>query len=339
MARPRLLMTGGTGFLGKHVVPLLEQDFDVDVLSRSAKGLFHADLADWNAGIEDLEPLKDRKYVALLHMAGLYDLMASSKACYLQNVVGTTHALRVAQILEIPVFISTSSVAAAINCTQEKVHPTDLNLSDRFPDAYSESKACTESILQNWSDEVPLRVNLRPGVLVGDSHYGLIERIDGPYYAPQAFQRLRGLIESFPAPLPLPGSESVRLPILPVDICAKAVVGMTKWAISSGEKGYRSFHLTPQIGVALADFYQSTLRHLFLKNRGIRLMTRVPDAVMKKLSKWAVRFPEEQTHYLLKFPFYDSSATQDILGPDWCPEFESYEFHFWSGYEKFVSNR
>jgi hypothetical protein len=52
-----------------------------------------------------------------------------------------------------------------------------------------------------------------------------------------------------------------------------------------------------------------------------------------------VGFPEEQLRYVLKLPLYDSSETQKVLGADWCPEFPQYEKAFWSGYEKYISNR
>nr|BFD68290.1 hypothetical protein HAGR004_33120 [Bdellovibrio sp. HAGR004] len=44
MTKPRILVTGGTGFLGKRVLPLLREKFEVDVLSRSGKTEVQGDL-------------------------------------------------------------------------------------------------------------------------------------------------------------------------------------------------------------------------------------------------------------------------------------------------------
>ncbi|HRO66164.1 MAG TPA: SDR family oxidoreductase [Pseudobdellovibrionaceae bacterium] len=338
MSRPRILVTGGTGFLGRHVVPLLRKNHDVDVFSRSGSAEIKGDLTQWNAGLESVDSLKGR-YQAFLHLAGLYDLCASQTDCYLHNVVATNQALRLCQRLEIPVFLNTSSVAAAINVDSEKVSPFQVNLNSSFPDAYSESKAVAEKLIQTWDGGPRLRINLRPGVLVGDARQGEIERIDGPYYAPIAVGKLKKVLESFPGPLILPGDEGRRLPLVPVDACAAAIVKIVGASLASEKSGYQSYHLVPEEGLPIRDFYASVLRHLLIHHGGIKLVHQVPHVFMKKISKWALGFPEAQLTYLLSFPRYETSTNKEILGADWCPEFSSYERTFWSGYEKFVSNR
>lgn len=340
MAKPRILVTGGTGFLGRFCLPLLEERFEVDLLSRKpGPGRVRGDLTRWNAGIEDLEPLRKRGYALFLHLAGLYDLNAGQVECFLNNVAGTSQALRLAHLLEIPRFINTSSVAAAVNAKLPVVKPYDLNFGSPFPDAYAESKALAEQMIFNWQENPVLRVNLRPGVLVGDSSSGSIDRIDGPYHAAQAVDRIRSFIEAAPGPFPLPGDDDVRLPLVPVDACARAVAKICEWTLATDETGYKSYHLVPQSGLAVRDFYRSVLKHLFVRNRGFMLVNKVPEAILKKISNWTIQFPEAQLNYLMSFPKYDTSGAVRILGEDWCPEFTSYERAFWSGYEKFVSNR
>lgn len=339
MNRPRILVTGGTGFLGKKVLPLLREKFEVDVISRSGTTEVRGDLSQWNGGL-NLSALEKNKYQLFLHMAGLYDLMADKSDCTLHNVSAMGTALKIADELKIPYFLSTSTVASAINSTLGLVKPYDLNFSKPFPDAYSESKAWGEQVLQNWSStNIQGRINLRLGVLVGDTKYGAIERIDGPYYAAEALKKVRQVIEHFPTPLPLPGNEATRMPFVPVDKAAEAVMKFCEWTLSTEPAGYWSYHLTPNEGTSITDLYTSTLKRLAIRNRGVMLVDKLPEFLTVKLSKLIAKFPEEQLHYLLHFPLYDTSATEEILGDRWCPEFSQYENTFWSGYEKFVSYR
>lgn len=352
LTRPRILVTGGTGFLGKKVIPLLREKFEVDVISRSGRTEVQGDLTQWNAGL-DLESLREKKYSLFLHMAGLYSLTASKVDCYQHNVAAMGTALKVAEVLQIPFFLSTSTVAAAINSPLSSVKPYDLNFEKPFPDAYSESKALGEQVLKNWplrtlqqvqgqvqaQAQAQARVNLRLGVLVGDSRTGEIERIDGPYYGLRAFDKLRSVIESFPTPIPLPGKEKVRLPIVPVDKAAEAVVRFCEWTLTAKPQGYQSFHVTPTYGLGVRDFYVSALRKQAIRHKGIFLVSNISDTILLKVSSAVAKFPEEELYYMLHFPDYETKETREVLGDHWCPEFKEYEKAFWSGYEKFVSHR
>ncbi|MEK2646559.1 SDR family oxidoreductase [Bdellovibrio sp. BCCA] len=339
MTRPRILVTGGTGFLGKKVIPLLREKFEVDVLSRSGKTEVQGDLTQWNAGL-DFDFLKNKKYSLFLHMAGLYDLTASKVDCYQHNISTMGTALKVAEALNIPFFLNTSTVAAGVNSSLTSVKPFDLNFSKPFPDAYSESKALGEQVLHNWPvQNVKGRINLRLGVLVGDTKTGSIERIDGPYYAAEAFKKIRTVIESFPTAVPLPGNPNVRLPLVPVDKAAAAIVKFCEWTLADKPQGYLSYHVTPTYGLGAKDFYISALKNQAIPHKGVVLVDQISEALILKVSKFLAKFPEEELYYLMNFPIYDTQTTREILGENWCPEFKEYEQTFWSGYEKFVSDR
>lgn len=337
MAKIKILLTGGTGFLGQYVVPKLREFAEVHVISRSQKAEVRGDLTRWNAGL-DLESLKKNKYDIFLHLAGLYDLSANHQDCFQQNVVATGTALKIARALEIPVFMNASSVAAAVNSALRMIRPFDLNFSRAFPDPYSESKALAEQVISNQSENFRLCINMRLGVLVGDTQGRSIHRIDGPYHAPQALEKVRKLIESFPTAFPLPGTNSGRLPLVPVDKAADAILGFVKWSQDPKNQSYQSFHVTPKEGLEIRELYLRTLKHLFIPHKGITFVKRIPKPVLMKISKWAVRFPEEELNYLLTFPKYDSANTVEVLG-DWCPEFKDYEKSFWRGYDEYISNR
>lgn len=339
MSRPRVLVTGGTGFLGKQVVPRLREKFDVEVLSRSGKTELRGNLSQWNAGL-DFESLRRKRYDLFLHLAGLYDLKASKVECHQHNIAAMGTALKVAEALGISRFINASTVAAAINSNLPSVIPYDLNLSKNFPDAYSESKALGEQILMNWPvSRIQSRINLRLGILVGDSKNGKIERIDGPYQAAEAFGKLKSLIKVLPTKLVLPGNSHSNLPLVPVDVAASAIVSFCEWSLTDKDHGYLSFHLTPRSGLPVKELYLSVLKNLAIPHKGVYLLDKVSDVLSIKASKYLAKFPEEELYYLLNFPTYDSEKTIQVLGENWCPEFKSYESIFWSGYEKFISNR
>lgn len=333
-----ILVTGGTGFLGQHVVPLLKTKYRVLCLSRSDKADIQGDLTKWDAGL-DLNSLKKENISVFLHMAGLYDLKASSEDVFSQNVLATNMALRVSSQLEIPFFMNTSSVAAAVNSGVRLVRPLDLNFQRPFHESYGESKALTERQIQNWNLPHQLRVNLRLGILVGDSKSGKIDRIDGPYHAAEAIEKARSVLEMIPGKIPLPGNPRVRLPLVPVDKTAEAILKFVDWTLTTEERGYKSFHLTPKEGVSIIEFYRSMLKHRYVKHRGVQLVSKLPQGIVTKVSEWVAHFPEEQVRYVFQMPKYDSLETRHILGDNWCPEFYQYEKSFWSGYEKYISNR
>lgn len=343
----KILLTGGTGFLGRAALAGLENLGQVHVLSRR-KGLdLHGDLTRWNAGL-NLDQIVNEKFDILIHLAALYDLKANQVSCYKNNLLGTSNALKLAQILKIPRFINASSVAASVNVDKEfingiklPVQPYDLNLLGSFPDPYSESKALAEQQIKNWQG-IPLKINLRFGMLVGDTRNGEIDRIDGPYYAPQIMKSMRRWMEALPTSVPMPGASGTRLPLVPVDIAANALTQFAMWAMAQtcaeAESQYQSFHLVPREGLSLMKLYRSTLKHCKIKTKGLFLVEKSPLAVTEFLAQHMARFPKEALNYLLQFPRYENQDTSRILGKNWCPEFEVYEKAFWSGYEKNVSN-
>src|SRR5690606_19186853 len=81
----------------------------------------------------------------------------------------------------------------------------------------------------------PYRI-YRPGVVVGSSRTGEIDKVDGPYYA---FELLRMLRRSLPRWLPLVGLAGGVLNIVPVDYVVDA---MDALAHAPGLDG-RAFHL------------------------------------------------------------------------------------------------
>lgn len=334
----KYLITGGTGFLGQTVLRSLEKEAEVDVLSRSGKTGIKGDLSRWMGGL-DIEKIKEKQYDVFIHLAGLYDLAANESDVYMNNVAGTNVALQIAGALKIPVFINASSIAAAANQTTDSVSPYDLEFINPFPDPYSESKAFGEQLVKNHLGFIPKRINLRLGVLVGDSEEGRIMRIDGPYEVVEKLRKMKSLLLNWPFALPVPGNPTVRIPFVPVNQAAQAIVDISKLALESEKTGYSSYNLVPKNGVTVEDLYQSIFRHVGVGSMKLVFVNQVPKTIMTKLGSLALSLPEEQLRYALGLPKYESDSTRELLGENWCSEFADYESTFWRGYEKFISNR
>jgi nucleoside-diphosphate-sugar epimerase len=218
------------------------------------------------------------------------------------------------------------------------VQPEVLDTEANFPDFYAYGKAYAEKMVRHWADGLQSKLILRLGILVGDTVEGNIHRIDGPYHTPEGFKKLRGLIEKWRGPLTLPGRKNSRLPLVPVDSAAKAVVNLCLHSRKEEWQGTRSFHITPKEGVPADTLYRSTLNHLGLPPMEIKLLEKVPDFILKRVAEMAIDFPQEELEYLLNLPLFDSLETRRILGEDWCPEFSDYEKTMWKGYDKYVEN-
>ena len=100
---------------------------------------------------------------------------------------------------------------------------------------YFQTKHESEAVVREES-EVPWRV-YRPGIVVGHSETGEMDKIDGPYYFFKLIQRLRNAL---PPWVPGVGIEGGKINIVPVDFVAKA---MDHIAHHDGLDG-QAFHLT-----------------------------------------------------------------------------------------------
>ncbi len=352
----RILVTGGTGFLGRSVVPRLRKNgHTIVALSREAscpgapsaakkKDLEYfqikGDLTLWDGGwdlaadsrLADLGP-----FDLVLHMAALYDLNAKETQLMKHNVLGTQVALTLAQKLGIETFVNISSVAVAVNARSRRVDPTELHFENPFPDAYALSKAIAEKMVAEWPN--PLRrLNLRLGVLVGDTVTGRIERIDGPYHCPEALRKFLDWLKQIPGPLPLPGKSDRRLPLVPIDQAANGVVRALEIFVCEKTEGHKALHLIPKFGLSVQELYASSLRHFGINKRVI-LLENIPDELSREFANRVGNLPKKELNYILRLPRLDETETREWLGETWCSEFFEYEKQFWSGYEQFVSHR
>ena len=154
----------------------------------------------------------------LFHLAAIYDMTADAESQQIANIEGTRHMVEFANAVEAGRVHMVSSIAAAGLYK-------GLWLEDMFDEAqdldthpYFRTKHDSEGIVRT-DCERPWRV-YRPGIVVGHSETGEMDKVDGPYYFFKLIQRLRGALPQW---MPTIGIEGKEINLVPVDFVAKAL--------------------------------------------------------------------------------------------------------------------
>jgi nucleoside-diphosphate-sugar epimerase len=223
----KILLTGGSGFLGKRVLDLLVASPEVEAIEVIARHkLSHPsrkvrtrnfDLTH-PAVIGNLEVDAD----AVVHIAGLYSVMGDFNANYLHNVLITTNLLHCLQAAGRPVplhYVSTHMVGSLDDARVLEETPIERVPNAHLP--YAHCKAIAEQAVLRSG--LPGSI-LRLGVLVGDSQGGTIEKCDGVYHFMRAFWRLgRSRAARLMRFVPVPARPDGIVPLVPVDCAAQVV--------------------------------------------------------------------------------------------------------------------
>jgi thioester reductase-like protein len=247
-------VTGATGFIGRFLVSrLLERKGTIHVLVRkdSQKKLaaigrkmgwdmqrivpVAGDLSAPKCGVPaaQLRALKG-KVTHFFHLAAIYDMDADAESQRVANVDGTRNALDLAAALGAGCFHHVSSIAAA--GLYPGVFREDMfEEAEGLDDPYLATKHESEGLVRA-EKRIKWRV-YRPGMVVGHSQTGEIDKIDGPYYF---FTLLKKLREALPPWMPMVGIEGGRINIVPVDFVADALDHIAHKPRLDG----RTFHLT-----------------------------------------------------------------------------------------------
>ncbi|MBK5220587.1 MAG: SDR family oxidoreductase [Thermoleophilia bacterium] len=247
-------VTGATGFIGRHLVErLLQREGTIYALVRAgSRGRLEELRTGWGADGARVVPVSgdltqgglavsEEDLVAMrgeidhfFHLAAIYDITADAESQEIANVEGTRHALELAGAVEAGCFHQVSSIAAA-GLYRGEWREDMFDEAERLDNnPYFRTKHESERLVREYAR--PWRV-YRPGIVVGDSRSGEIDKIDGPYYFFKALQRARRVLPSW---LPTVGIEGGEINLVPVDYVAAA---MDHIAHEPGLDG-RTFHLT-----------------------------------------------------------------------------------------------
>ena len=357
------LVTGASGFIGKRLVrALLERPgAKIYLVMRQPEGdrleklkefwgaeaertvAIRGDITEPGLGISkgDLKQIKG-KISHVFHLAAIYDLDADPAKEMATNISGTRNAVELAKAIGAKHFHHMSSIAAA--GLYEGVFREDMLEEARNLDhPYFKSKHQAEKVVRKEC-QVPWRI-YRPGIVVGDSRTGEIDKIDGPYYFFKLIQKLR---KTLPPWMPAVGIEGGRINLVPVDFVVAALVHIAHVA----GQDRRCFHLTDpnphrvgdvlailaraahapdlnmRINAALLNLIPPTLVHGLTSLAPVQ---RIRDAVMKDLGLPPGIFT------FVNYPTrFDSREAQRLLEPAGIrvPPLEDYAWKLWDYWER-----
>jgi NAD(P)-dependent dehydrogenase (short-subunit alcohol dehydrogenase family) len=276
------------------------------------------------------------------HLAAIYDLKADAESQIVANVDGTRNAVGLANEIKAGCFQHVSSIAAA--GMYEGVFREDMfDEAEGLEHPYFGTKHESEKIVRK-EVKGAWRV-YRPGIVVGDTRTGEIDKIDGPYYYFKLIQRMRQML---PPWMPTIGIEGGRINIVPVDFVVDAINHIAHKADLDG----KAFHLvdptpyrvgdvlnifakaahappfTIRINAALLGFIPGSVKKGMLSLTPVR---RIRAAVMKDLG-----LPEDIlqfVNYPTRFDARDTAAALKGTGIE-CPRLEDYAYRLWDYWER-----
>ncbi|NND44374.1 MAG: SDR family oxidoreductase [Xanthomonadales bacterium] len=357
-------ITGGTGFIGQNLV--------AEILSRRKKAKIYvlvrkdsrkkldklkaalgrradrviAVTGDLTRPLLGISAAKRRELEGevqhVFHLGAVYDLKADADLQVTVNIDGTRNAVRFAEKIKARRFHHVSSIAAA------GLYP-GIFREDMFEEAqgldnpYFRTKHESEGVVRKECG-IPWRV-YRPGIVVGHSKTGEIDKIDGPYYFFKLIQKMRRML---PAWMPTLGLEGGRINIVPVDFVVKALVHIGHKAGLDGQ----CFHLTDpkpeRIGRVLNLFAEAAHAPQMTMRVDARLFNYIPTAVkqglgmlppVRRISAQVMQdlgLPPDVLTYVNYPTRFDSAEAQRALKGSGIevPRLEDYAWRLWDYWER-----
>lgn len=356
-------VTGGTGFIGHFLIPkILDRGGKVFMLVRNSSLPKLDDLRKyWGAAKNQIiaveGDLKNKKLGVgnawikehagsidhFIHLAAIYDLTADADSQRIANVQGTAEAIALSKSLKSGCFHLVSSIAAAGlykgTFTEDMFdEATDMD------NPYFSSKHESEGLVRK-EKRMPWRI-YRPGMVVGHSKTGQMDKIDGPYYF---FDAINNFSKVVPKGFPLLMTKAGNLNIVPVDFVADAI----DYLAHLPDKNHQCFFVTDPNGVRVGDLIKSLLTVSGggnLRSFDVPLLdaatqtaasTLAKISPLKNLSEQLIEsmgVPAQVMAYINYPTLYDSTETTEILreGGISCPPFESYVEAIWNYWLHFM---
>jgi NAD(P)-dependent dehydrogenase (short-subunit alcohol dehydrogenase family) len=355
-------VTGATGFIGRNLVEqLLEREGTIYVLVREgSRGRLEELRSRWGAPEDRIVPVigdlsqehlgcgdqigeLKGKVDHFFHLAAIYDMTADAESQRIANVEGTREATKLAKELDAKHFHMVSSIAAAglYKGTFTEDMFEEAEKVDNHP--YFQTKHESEAVVREEC-EVPWRV-YRPGIVVGHSETGEMDKIDGPYYFFKLLQRARNAVPQW---FPGVGIEGRKINIVPVDFVAKA---MDHIAHIEGLDG-QAFHLTDPNPLSAGQVINAFAKAAHAPEAVMRIDSRMFDFIPKQVRGGLTMLPPvkritdqvladlgipRSVLVYINYPTdFDSTKTQEALEGTGIsvPPLPSYADRLWDYWER-----
>ena len=356
-------VTGGTGFLGRFLIDnLLKRKGTIHVLVRKdslkkfdvlAKKMgwdpkrvlpVTGDMTAPKCGLSaaQVRTLAAKKIRHFFHLAAIYDVTVSAEEQRVANVDGTRHALDLAAALNVGCFHHTSSIAAA--GLYPGVFREDMfDEAEGLDDPYLRTKHDSEGLVR---DEKRIKWRIyRPGMVVGHSRTGEMDKIDGPYYF---FTFLKKLREMLPPWMPTLGIEGGLINVVPVDFVVDAMDHIAHKPRLDGH----CFHLTDpepmRVGEVLNTFARAGHAPEMTMRIDARMFAFVPGGIrmavgnlppVKRFVGMLLRdfkIPKETLKFITYPTRFDNRETERALKGSGIkvPALDTYAWRLWDYWER-----
>jgi thioester reductase-like protein len=286
---------------------------------RKRLGVMVGDVASMDLGLSGKEyRTLASELTNIHHMAAHLHLGARKEVVQQVNVGGTRGVLELAlECRRLRRFNFWSTVHVSGD-REGVIMEDELVCGQRFRNHYEHSKYAAEKVVRSMSRRVPSTV-FRPGIIVGDSTTGEIDRLDGPYH-------LMVLIVDAPVDfhLPLPGGGNAPLHMVPIDYVIEAGYELSRM----DDTVSKTFHLVDPCPLSARSVYQLVAERAHRKPpKGV-----LPAGLARTLLKLPgiAKLGGGGTLSLLegfeRDVYYNCRNTLEALrGTDvWCPAFERY---------------
>lgn len=334
------LITGFPAFTAKRMIQKLLADDPAPKLYVLAQPKFAADaqafvgdraqvlvgdVCDMDLGLSSVEyRALTNELTWIHHLAGIYFMGIDPATARRVNVSGTKNVLdlaRDAKRLERVVHWSTAMVSGDRRGT---FYEEDLDAGQKFHNDYERTKFEAEKLVRAAMRELPITI-LRPGIIVGDSTTGEIDKLDGPYY-------LMVLIATNASGLRLPllGRGDTPLHLVPIDY----VIDVAHHVVRTDGAAGKTFHLVDPSPMSARQVFEGVAEHARTEKPRGSIPGPLARAVLKtpglsRLGRGPLAFVDVLDHPV----HYDQSNTMAALAgtqlrcpslPDYLPQLVRY---------------
>ncbi|RMH43564.1 MAG: NAD-dependent epimerase/dehydratase family protein [Deltaproteobacteria bacterium] len=276
------------------------------------------DVCDMDLGLAGGEFARIAAEVTTIwHMAGIYFHGVDRHTARRVNVEGTRGVIELAKEARQLRRLCHWSTATVSGKRRGVVMEDELDENQSFHNFYEETKFEAEKLARAAQRHLPVTV-FRPGIIVGDSRTGEIDKFDGPYYLAVLFVTTPPGVR-----LPLPGRGAAPLHVAPIDYVIDAAYALSLDARAAG----KTFHLTDpnplsarRVYALIAEQTRRTPAQGFIPSGLARALLHTPG--IERIARGPLAFLDALDHLV----FYNTRNTRELLagtGID-CPPFDTY---------------